>query len=320
MSAFISRYLEDPGKERFYSSPLGGLSDNLMTIGSFAGSFVSCDACGRTGTLAHAPWVCACGQAFEVKPEAAVPGSREVRFRARPMRKPGVRKPHWFYDDENWSVAEFVSQILRVSPERFLPDWLGQLAVQVPAGAALESVLTWPRLVFGRRGTATIQPDLVIAFDRAVVLFEFKRPSGAVLPEHEVAGQVAFARLVGGDLGIPVYNVFVPGPEGSRYMRSAESLAATAREAQAGARAKWQYGEDLQRRVEGMSVDELAATIRTVSWERVIAAACGAIESIRSGSWSERRVLAALHGFVADRQACGLDLSRIGVGGIHQEW
>jgi hypothetical protein len=69
----LATLLENPERQWFYSSPLGGLSDNLMTIGGFAGSFLTCTACGTTFTTIGSSWRChSCGREFTVaSPSAA---------------------------------------------------------------------------------------------------------------------------------------------------------------------------------------------------------------------------------------------------------
>ena len=58
--------------------------------------------------------------------------------------------PHWYYENENWSVAEFLTQILRLRPEEFLGPWFRQLGIGIEPISALETVLCWPRFRFHR--------------------------------------------------------------------------------------------------------------------------------------------------------------------------
>ena len=46
----IEHFLEDPSALYFYNL-IGGLADNLMSGGKYAGTFLSCDVCGDTFTL-----------------------------------------------------------------------------------------------------------------------------------------------------------------------------------------------------------------------------------------------------------------------------
>ena len=47
----LADFLEDGRRNRDFYDVLGGLSDNLMTIGTFAGTFLTCESCGDTFTL-----------------------------------------------------------------------------------------------------------------------------------------------------------------------------------------------------------------------------------------------------------------------------
>lgn len=79
---------------------------------------------------------------------------------------------HWCYESENWSVAEFMTHVLRLQPETFSEPWLSQLGVKIES-PILETILCWPRFRFGGK---TIQPDVAVGFQRDIILFEFKRP------------------------------------------------------------------------------------------------------------------------------------------------
>ena len=130
----------------------------------------------------------------------------EAEVKVSGLTKPGVN-PHWYYENENWSVAEFLTQILRLRPEDFLAPWLHHLGVGIES-SALETVLCWPRF---RLGGKTIQPDLAVGFQRDIVLVEFKRPDGGTTPPVEIMGQLCFAAEAGRQLGRNWHVVLIPG-------------------------------------------------------------------------------------------------------------
>jgi len=304
-SRFGDFFLEKPEQSVFYSSVLGGLSDNVMTIGKFAGTFVSCSSCGDTSSV-KGGWTCkTCGEASELKAERAkvrkgdVPVDGELFFRIKGMSKPGILKPHWYYSDENWAVADFVTQLLRLEPEKFLPGWIRSLGFPLPEDVVLEELLTWPRLVFADacrsdKKKTTIQPDVVIVFSKAVFLFEFKRPKGAVLPAVEVAGQLAFSQLVADKLNLPVYNGFIPGPERSSSLLSLDTVVKIARDGQAVAQKKWDYLDTL---VQGVQKNQtLSERIGVLSWEKFLALTLKAIRQMPE-TWSRKQVQRNLEHF-----------------------
>src|SRR5262245_53578796 len=128
--ARLEQMLENPDRAPFYDL-LGGLADNLLTIGTYAGTFLACNACGDTFTLKGESWKCeCCGQAFELKfrPTNQKDSPFETTVRVTGPTKSGL-KTHWYYENENWSVAEFLTQLLRLRPEEFLAPWLRQLGV-----------------------------------------------------------------------------------------------------------------------------------------------------------------------------------------------
>lgn len=124
--------LENPARSPFYDL-LGGLADNLLTIGGHAGTFLACDSCGHTFTTKDESWKChSCGQNFELKLKpASLPGSPfETTVRVSGLSKHRMN-PHWYFDNENWAVAEFLTQILRLKPEEFLRPWLESIGIQL---------------------------------------------------------------------------------------------------------------------------------------------------------------------------------------------
>ena len=171
-SVRLENLLEDAKLAPFYDL-LGGLSDNLLTIGGHAGTFLTCHACGDTFTLKGESWKCeSCDQVFELKftpaKKVGSPFETEVKLK---VNVAGLTKPrwtpHWYFDNENWSVAEFMTQILRLSPESFLSPWLRHLGISVGT-AALDAIFCWPRFRFGGK---TIQPDVALGSEREIVPF-----------------------------------------------------------------------------------------------------------------------------------------------------
>jgi hypothetical protein len=146
----LSQLLEHPDQAPFYDL-MGGLADNLLTIGTYAGTFLACSACGDTFTLKGESWKCeCCGQTYELKfkPSDQKGTPFETKVRVSGLTKPRWN-PHWYHENENWSVAEFLTQILRLRPEEFLEPWFTRLGIGVESGSSLETVLCWPRFRFG---------------------------------------------------------------------------------------------------------------------------------------------------------------------------
>ncbi|HEV3257668.1 MAG TPA: hypothetical protein VG013_12355 [Gemmataceae bacterium] len=299
----LEQLLEEPGKAHFYDL-LGGLADNLLTIGGFAGSFVACAACGQTFTLKGRSWVCeSCGHDYELKfrpaPLSGTPF--DTRVTVSGLVKPRCT-PHWYFEGENWSVAEFLTQVLRLGPEKFLGPWLNHLGVPVEAPAYLETALCWPRFRFGNK---PIQPDFALGFRQDLVLFEFKRPQGGTAPPKEVMGQLAFAVQAASTLNRKWHLVIVPG----RDRVAARSPGAYVREAWAAlgeAQAKWLIPEDALAPVKAMTLDELARGITILGWETLVRRTCQVIANIVPESWTRAQALAKLRYFQAARAELGL--------------
>jgi len=138
----LEQLLEHPEQAPFYDL-MGGLADNLLTIGTYAGTFLACSACGDTFTLKGESWKCErCGQGYELKFKPAEQKGTpfETIVKVSGLTKPRGN-PHWYYENENWSVAEFLTQILRLRPEEFLKPWFCQLGVDIDERAELETVL-----------------------------------------------------------------------------------------------------------------------------------------------------------------------------------
>jgi len=306
----LEQLLEHPERVPFYDL-LGGLADNLLTIGTYAGTFLTCNACGDTFTLKGESWKCeCCGQGYELKfNPAQQPGSPfETVVKVSGLTKPRM-KPHWYYENENWSVAEFLMQILRLRPEDFLGPWFRQLGVGIES-PVLETVLCWPRFRFGGK---TIQPDLAVGFQRDIVLAEFKRPAGGTTPPVEVMGQLCFAAEAGRQLGRRWHVVLVPGRDSAArtpadYVRAA--LAAVSE-----AQAKWNIPAAALADVQSATQSELAGRVRVCGWETLLRLSSEAIRTNMPESWTRQQALAKLRFFQASRAALGLLSSLEGANG-----
>lgn len=262
-SRFLARYLEDHENAHVRASLLGSLAEGLMTKSQVAGTFISCADCGTsTNTLGAAVHCAHCGAVYELKPDATYRGEG-ARLTSRTLTRRRSSPTNWFLADEDWSVADLFSHLLRLPADRLLPDLCARLGRPLEAGVTLEHVLFWPRLRFGRK---TIQPDVVAVFDQHLVLFEFKRPAGARLPGWEVAGQVAFAHDAARALGHDWTLFVVPGPRRG-LQRTAADYAREAAAAQPEALAKYSYDEAVARAVHGEPLDAIAARIRVHAWE-----------------------------------------------------
>lgn len=94
----IRIFLEEEHRLHFYDL-LGGLADNLLTLGKFAGTFTSCDACGTTITLKEKSWICeGCGEEFSLhfSTLAEIKGVREAKVKVRGLSKSKLH-PHWYF-------------------------------------------------------------------------------------------------------------------------------------------------------------------------------------------------------------------------------
>lgn len=297
----LEQMLEYPDRAPFYDL-LGGLSDNLLTIGRHAGTFLACDACGDTFTLKDESWECeCCGQAFELKFKPAKnPGSPfESTVRVSGLTKSRLN-PHWYYENENWSVAEFLTQLLRLRPEDFLAAWFLHLGVEL-GSPDLETMLCWPRFRFGGK---TIQPDFAVGFQRDVVLVEFKRPAGGTVPPIEIMGQLCFAAEAERQLGRRWHVVLVPGRDSktrtsTEYVRDA---LAAALEAQA----KWAIPQGALEDIQAAPQSELAGRLCVHGWESLLRLSSEAIRAAVPESWTRQQTLIKLLHFHQRRAEIGL--------------
>lgn len=303
MTLRLESLLEDPKLPERYDL-LRGLADNIMTIGDFAGSFLECHDCGFTFTTKGAKCECpSCSRVFELKFESrhrkpstapidGFEGIVRLTTKARGLEKPGAKKNrHWFAANENWSVAEFVHQIHRAQPERTLPKWLRELGVPLPADASLESFLMWPRFPFGEK--KTIQPDVALAFDSHVVLFEFKRPRGGKTPGVEVLGQLAFAADAALKLDRDWHIVLVPSGK-AEMAKTPTAWAEKAVASTDATLANWPGRADIIRKVSAMGATELATRVTATNWQTAINGFEKAVTSELPASWTGERVLSQL--------------------------
>ena len=173
----LETFLEEGNLATDYSI-LGGLSDDLLTVGTFAGSFYSCCACGQTFSLARNSWGCRnCGNQFGIHFKPPQDKTLPINTMARLS---GVSKastdPHWYYIDENLCVAEFLSCVLRLPADAFLPVWLKELGVKLTRPPVLENITHWPRLRLDKmKKSKTLQPDCAIGFKKALYFFSSRQ-------------------------------------------------------------------------------------------------------------------------------------------------
>ncbi|MBK9155519.1 MAG: hypothetical protein IPM25_15140 [Chloracidobacterium sp.] len=293
--------LEEPERLHFYDL-LGGLADNLLTIGGRAGTFLACHACGKTFSTKEEAWRCeGCGQAFELKfkPTQDTSMPFEGMVRVSGLTKSRLN-PHWYFENENWSVAEFLTQIFRLAPEQFLRPWLNSFGVEIRNGE-LETILCWPRFQFGGK---TVQPDFAIGFENDIVLFEFKRPSGGLVPPVEMAGQFCFATYAASTLGRDWHLVVVPGPTGEAT--SAKTLAVSMLDGLAEARLKWKIPRELETLISGVNASALENRITAIGWNQLIEHSIATAKSNCAASWSTHQAIAKLEYWKSRRRALGL--------------
>jgi hypothetical protein len=304
----FEQFLERPSDASFYDL-LGGLTDNLLTIGGFAGTFATCTECGDTWSLRERAWTCSCcHQSFEVK--FGIPKDRtaiplEVKAKIKGLAKPGSN-PHWFYDNENWSVAEFIKQLHSVPAEPLLAAWLPRLGIPVTAPVVIDTLLAWPRLRFGKN---TIQPDYVVATQDTLVLFEFKRPSGGTLPGDQIAKQIAFTKWAAEQLGRSWAVVIVPGPDAKsgQVPHHYAELAIAEFDKKC---VNWQVDDGIRAGFASLGVEGVAAHLRILGWESLIERTEAAVSSSTNESWSRRQVLRSLRHFRDARSNLGLLATR----------
>jgi hypothetical protein len=299
----LESLLEHPERAAYYDL-LGGLSDNLLTLGPYAGKFFACSDCGETFNVRDQSWTCEnCGTGFRLKFEP--PAKAGVPFTTK-VTVSGLRKsrmnPHWYYENENWSVAEFLTQVLRLPPDDFLVSWLRHVGLRLDPASALESTLCWPRFGFGPR---TIQPDFAIGFREALVFFEFKQPGGGVVPATELIGQIAFAMHAASKLDRPWHLVLVPGPDESvsgdpaRYVAAAMGGLLEASE-------KWEIPESVRTAIRTSSPDAIANHVHVIGWEGLLRRTLDVVGQPAQQTWAHRQARDKLGYFWRSRAALGL--------------
>lgn len=297
----LEQLLENPDQTPFYDL-MGGLADNLLTIGTYSGTFLACSACGDTFTLKGESWKCeGCGQGYELKfqPSSQRGTPFETSVKVSGLTKPRMN-PHWYYDNENWSVAEFLTQILRLQSESFLGPWLRSLGVGVES-PVLETVLCWPRFRFGGK---TIQPDLAIGFSQDIVLIEFKRPAGGVTPPVEVMGQLCFASDAGRQLGRRWHLLLIPGHDAG--VRMPTEYLGKAFKHLSDAQDKWVIPPETVADLRSTALSEWASRFHVFGWESLLRRSSEAILTNVPESWTRQQVLHKLRFFQESRAALGL--------------
>jgi len=208
--------------------------------------------------------------------------------------------PHWYYENENWTVAEFLTQLLRLQPERFIRLWLTGLGVQL-MDSPLETVLCWPRFKFGGK---TIQPDLAIGFEKDIVLVEFKRPKGGVIPPVELMGQFVFLEWASKRLSRQWHFLLVPGRNNS--VKDKQTYIQAALYASDDTQRKWVVPESALESIEASPQDELASRVHVLGWESLIRKTLEEIEDKVPKSWSKRQAVAKFEYFRTSRSNLGL--------------
>jgi hypothetical protein len=264
-----------------------------MTKSKVAGTFISCTKCGTSTSTFDLAIHCAhCSEEYELKPDSNYRGDG-IRLTSRPLRRRRFSPSNWFLEDEDWSVADIFYQLLRLPADDLIVELCKTAGKPIMEGAVLEEVLFWPRLLFGEK---TIHPDVVIVFDRQIILFEFKRPSGAELPGWEIAGQVAFARSVEAELGHGWTLFVIPGP-GKSHQPSAFDYAVHAQAAQHEARAKYGYNESIAAMLAREQPDAIASHIQVLSWESFLEHADTAAMGASESSWQASSVRRGIREF-----------------------
>ena len=180
-----------------------------------------------------------------------------------------------------------------------LVHWLRALGVDLSPQAQLHSFLCWPRFQFGDK---TIQPDIVATFDQAIVLMEFKRPSGGSTPGTEALGQAAFARYAASYLNTRWALLFVPSSP-AEIARSSQDWVSAMRQAKQQTLEKWPTVDLLLQELLRQTDSDLAKEIATASWPRVVAALQDTVQTQLPETWSKRRILEALAYFLEARKA-----------------
>ena len=299
--ATLEDLLEDESRVHFYDL-LGGLADNLLTIGTYAGTFMSCGSCGETFSLKGQSWKCEqCGSSYELKfkPAPTLESPFETVVRVNGLDKPRMN-PHWYYENENWCVAEFLTQILRLQPESFLLHWFKVLGL-VLQESELESILCWPRFAFGKK---TIQPDFAVGFRNDIVFVEFKRPKGGTIPPTELMGQLSFLKQASKRLGRRWHFLLIPGRNIS--CKSKSDYAQAALGASKATLQKWPNQETAIDALRETSEAELASRMRVYGWESLLQKTMTAVEENVPASWTKKQTLAKLAYFHRIRVQHGL--------------
>ena len=304
----LEDFLEDPNARHFYNL-VGGLSDNLMSTGPHAGTFLTCECCGDTFTLKGQSWNCECCDSnYELKFKPIARATAPItQVKTRKVEVNGLTKPgvsvsnHWYFLSENWCVAEFLNQILRLPPDMFLVEWLEAFGVNLSRPAQLESLLSWPRLKFGPK---TIQPDFIASYEQDLVFFEFKRPKGGIMPGREVMGQILFALHATSKLKRNWHLILNPG-RNAISTKGAEQYVIEARAALEATQINWDIPEETMHLAQSLSDAEIASHITVVGWERLIQAACEVIQAgtnlPASTAWTRAYVLEGLQYFQSER-------------------
>ncbi len=303
MPCRLEQLLMEPERAPFYEG-LGGLADNLLTVGTHAGTFLACHACGDSFTLKGESWHCeCCGNGYELKfdPADSAGSPFVTQVRVTGLTKARLR-PHWYYENENWSVAEFLTQLLRLQPEALFESWLPGLGVETES-TALETILCWPRFGFGGK---TIQPDFAIGLQRDFVLFEFKKPAGGTTASEAVLGLLCFAAEAARQLARRWHVVLVPGPDSKARAPADYMRRALAADSVSKARDRWAIPEVALAEIQSAPQTELAARVRVFGWESLLRATSHAIRASTPDSWTRQQALEKLRYFQMSRAKLGL--------------
>jgi hypothetical protein len=264
-----------------------------MTKSKVAGSFISCTKCGTsTSTFDVAVQCSHCDELYELKPDASY-RKEGIRLTSRQLRRRRFSPSNWFLEDEDWSVADIFYHLLRLPADKLVVELCKAVGKPIVEGAVLEDVLFWPRLLFGVK---TIHPDVVIVFDRQLILFEFKRPGGAELPGWEISGQVAFAHSVEEELGHDWTLIVIPGPS-KCHQPSALDYANQSQSAEHIGRTKYGYSETIGDMVASQTAESIAAHIGVLSWESFLENADTAAIATERGSWQSSSVRRGIREF-----------------------
>jgi hypothetical protein len=319
----LEQLLEKPDEQAFfYGNIMGGLSDNLMTIGQHAGTFLTCADCGQTFSVRANSWCCnTCGGEFTFKVESNTykPDEDGKSFRARVrfdrLAKPGVAPKridkHWYLSDENWTVADLLVLLLRLPPEHYFHKIFSNLGIELHGEPTLRSFLAWPGFKFLGK---TVQPDLAVGYERDLVLVEFKRPQAsggrkkALTPGWEVLGQTLFAMLTAKHLGCDWHVLFVPSRR-ALDPPSASMLLSKARAAAAAGNYKWPFPSEMLAEFQAMPDADVTRHLHSVSWEELLDACITAARDTCSNidtPWTTTFVENGLHSFWRLRAAAGV--------------